>query len=154
LDREFATRFVSFYLNNYRNYVPDLDTFMNTSMSEIKKLSENERNKMKQDFQSAMLLSKAIFGNWAFRKSDKYPEKRKPINKALFEIWSVSLAKLNGSQKNQILQKKAILFEKSVKLIKDNSTFFNSITTSTGNKLSVIYRFSSIERIIQETLEQ
>ena len=153
LDREFATRFVSFYMNDYRNYVPDLDTFMNASMSEIKKLSENERKKMKQDFQSSMLLSKAIFGNWAFRKSDKYPEKRKPINKALFEIWSVSLAKLDENQKNQILLKKDILFDKSIKLVKENSAFFNSITTSTGNKMSVIFRFSSIERIIKETLE-
>lgn len=153
LDREFVTRFVSFYMNDYKNYVPDLDTFMNTSMSEIKKLSENERKKMKQDFQASMLLCKSIFGNWAFRKSDKYPEKRKPINKALFEVWSVSLAKLNENQRNQILLKKDILFDKSIKLVKEDSTFFNSITTSTGNKLSVIYRFSSIERIIQETLE-
>jgi len=153
LDREFVTRFVSFYMNDYRNYVPDLDTFMNSSMSEIKKLSENERKKIKQDFQASMLLCKSIFGNWAFRKSDKYPEKRKPINKALFEVWSVSLAKLNENQRNQILLKKDILFDKSIKLVKEDSTFFNSITTSTGNKLSVIYRFSSIERIIQETLE-
>jgi len=153
LDREFVTRFVSFYMNDYKNYVPDLDTFMNTSMSEIKKLSENERKKMKQDFQASMLLSKSIFGNWAFRKSDKYPEKRKPINKALFEVWSVSLAKLNENQRNQIILKKDILFNKSIQLVKGDSTFFNSITTSTGNKLSVIYRFSSIERIIQETLE-
>ncbi len=154
LDREFATRFVSFYLNDYRNYVPDLDTFMNTSMSEIKKLSENEREKMKQDFQSAMLLANAIFGNRAFRKPNTHPEKRKPINKALFEIWSVSLAKLNETQKNQLFLKKDMLFDKSVKLMSEDDAFFNSITTSTGNKLSVIYRFSSIERIILETLEQ
>lgn len=153
LDREFVTRFIAFYLNDYKNYIPDLDTFMNTSMSEIKKLSENDRNKMKQDFISSMVLSHSIFGNWAFRKSDKYPEKRKPINKALFEIWSVSLAKLDENQRNQLLLRKEVLFEKSIRLVKDDLTFFNSITTSTGNKSSVSYRFSSIEKIIQETLE-
>ncbi len=153
LDREFVTRFVSFYMNDYRNYVPDLDTFMNSSMSAIKKLTDKEREKMKADFKSAMILSKEIFKNWAFRKSDKYPEKRKPINKALFEVWSVSLAKMDEKQRETIKEKKEILFDKSVDLVKEDLTFFNSITTSTGNKTSVAYRFSSIEKIIQETLE-
>lgn len=153
LDREFATRFVSFYMNDYKNYVPDLDTFLNTSMGEIKMLSVNERNKMKDDFHSSMLLIRSIFGNWAFRKTDKYPDKKKPINKALFEIWSVSLAKLDEIQRTQLLLRKDILFDKSIQLIKEDLTFFNSITTSTGNKGSVYYRFSSIEKIIKETLE-
>jgi hypothetical protein len=153
MDREFVTRFISFYLNNYENYIPDLDTFMNSSMGDIKKRSNSEREKMKSDFSASMKLTKEIFGNWAFRKSDKYPEKRKPINKALFEIWSVSLAKLDESQRKRLLLKKDILFRKSIKLIKEDLAFFNSITTSTGNKGSVYYRFSSIEKIIKETLE-
>lgn len=153
LDREFVTRFLSFYMNDYKNFVPDLDTFMNTSMSEIKNLSELERNKMKLDFQASMILAKEIFGNWAFRKSDRHPEKRKPINKALFEIWSVALAKLSENQRKQLLLRKDILFNKSIQLFKDDFIFFNSITTSTGNKRNVNYRFLSIETIIQETLE-
>ncbi len=153
MDREFVTRFISFYLNEYKNYIPDLDTFMNTSMSDVKKLSDLERDKMKIDFSESMKLIKEIFGNWAFRKSDKYPEKKKPINKALFEIWSVSIAQLNDNQRKQLLLKKDILFEESIQLIKNDLTFFNSITTSTGNKGSVNYRFSSIEKIIQETLD-
>jgi len=152
LDREFVTRYVSFYMNDYKNYVPDLDTFMNSSMSYIKKLSQQEREKMKEDFKSAMVLSKQIFGNWAFRKSDKYPDKRKPINKALFEVWSVSFAKLGNEQRKILIEKKVLLFDKSIELLKYDSRFFNSITTSTGNKSSVAYRFSSVEKIIQETL--
>lgn len=154
LDREFVTRFISFYLNNYENYIPDLDTFMNSSMGDIKKLTNSEREKMKSDFSASIKLNEEIFGNWAFRKSDKYPEKKKPINKALFEIWSVSLAKLDEIQRKQLLIKKDILFGKSIKLIREDLAFFNSITTSTGNKGSVYYRFSSIERIIKETLEE
>jgi hypothetical protein len=153
LDREFVTRFISFYINDYKTYVPDLDTFMNSSMSAIRKLSESEKYKMKIDFISAMNLSKEIFNNWAFRKSDKFPDKRKPINKALFEVWSVTLSKLDEKQRDKIKENKEILFDKSVKLVKEDTTFFNSITTSTGNKTSVAYRFSNIERIIQDTLE-
>jgi hypothetical protein len=154
LDREFVTRFLSFYMNSYKDYIPDLDTFLNTNMSNIKRLSENKRKKIKYDFQSSMLLIQSIFGNWAFRKTDKYPDKKKPINKALFEIWSVSLAKLDDYQRNLLLLKKNVLFDKSIQLIKEDSDFFNSITTSTGNRGNVYYRFSSIEKIIKEALEQ
>lgn len=153
MDREFVTRFVAFYLHPYTDYIPDLDTYMNKAMNDIKKLSVQQKDKIKADFSKSMEMAKKIFDNWAFRKSDKYPEKRKPINKALFEVWSVSLAKLNENQKDQIEFKKEILFDKSVQLIKEDPAFFNSITTSTGNKQSVIYRFSSIERIINETIE-
>jgi len=153
LDREFVTRFLAFYLHPHCEYVPDLDTYMNSAMGELKKMDDLQRQKIKTDFIQSVLLAKSIFGDWAFRKADKYPDKRKPINKALFEVWSVSLAKLDDSQQKKIEQKKETLFNKSVQLVKEDSKFFDNITTSTGNKSSVAYRFSSIEKIIQETLE-
>lgn len=154
LDREFVTRFLAFYLHPHNEYVPDLDTYMNSAMSELKKMDALQRQKIKDDFIHSVLLAKSIFGDWAFRKADKYPDKRKPINKALFEVWSVSLARLDESQRNKIENKKEILFDKSIQLVKEDATFFDSITTSTGNRSSVAYRFSSIEKIIKETLEQ
>jgi len=153
LDREFVTRFLSFYLHPHHEYIPDLDTYMNSAMGELKKMDESQRQKIKSDFIHSVLLAKSIFGEWAFRKADKYPDKRKPINKALFEVWSVSLAKLDKVQRNKLEYKKEILLNKSIELVKEDATFFDSITTSTGNKSSVAYRFSSIEKIIQETLE-
>lgn len=153
LDREFVTRFLAFYLHPYPEYVPDLDTYMNSAMGELKKMDDSQRQKIKSDFVQSVLLAKSIFGEWAFRKADKYPDKRKPINKALFEVWSVSLAKLDGFQRKTLEKRKEIIFKKSIELVKEDAMFFDSITTSTGNKSSVAYRFSSIEKIIQETLE-
>jgi hypothetical protein len=153
MDREFVTRFISFYLFPHTEYLPDLDTYMNRAMSDIKKLSQVQRDEIKSNFVKSMKLAKSIFKNWAFRKSDKYPEKRKPINKALFEVWSVSLAKLNETERSKLIEKKEFVFEESINLIKQDSNFFASITTSTGNKSSVNYRFTKIESIIQETLK-
>jgi len=152
MDREFITRFISFYLYPQTEYVPDLDTYMNRAMSDIKKLSQVQRDEIKSNFVKSMKLAKAIFNNWAFRKSDKYPDKRKPINKALFEVWSVSLAKLNDANRSKLIEKKEVVFEESINMIKNDPNFFASITTSTGNKSSVNYRFTKIESIIQETL--
>jgi hypothetical protein len=153
MDREFVTRFIAFYLYPHTEYVPDLDTYMNRAMSDIKKLSLVHRDEIKSNFIKSMKLAKTIFNNWAFRKTDKYPEKRKPINKALFEVWSVSLAKLKDTDRSKLTEKKEVVFEESINLIKNDSNFFASITTSTGNKSSVNYRFTKIESIIQETLK-
>ena len=154
LDSEFVTRFISFYLNSYTEYVPDLDTFMNMSMASIRKLNIIERERIKNDFKRSMELSKAIFDKWAFRKTDKYPEKRKPLNKALFEVWSVLLAKIDEDNRGKLLFRKDFIFNKFINLVKEDSTFFDSITTSTGNKFCVIDRFTKIYRIINETLNQ
>jgi hypothetical protein len=154
VDREFVTRFLSFYMHSYLNYVPDLDTFMNKTMNELKKTSDEAREKIKKDFISAMILSKNIFGDWAFRKVDQYPEKKKPINKALFEVWSVLLSKLNDDEQNSLVLKKEILFDKFVSIIKNDTTFYDSITTATGNKGNVAERFSKIVILIKEVLQQ
>lgn len=154
MDREFVTRFIAFYLYPYTDYIPDLDTYMNRAMSDIKKLTVQQRVRIKTDFDKSMKLAKTIFDNWAFRKSDKYPEKRKPINKALFEVWSVLLAKLDDTERVKLEKNKKVLFKKSITLTKSDSGFFDSITTSTGNKSCVIDRFTKIDRIIKETLSQ
>src|SRR5690606_37671713 len=67
-DRDFVTRFVSFYITPYTEYQPDLDTFMTKGMGLIKTLSDEKRNQMKSDFIRAMNTANVIFGDDAFRK--------------------------------------------------------------------------------------
>lgn len=148
LDREFVTRFIAFYMNEPESYTPDLDTFLNNSMAQINKLSESDIIKMKQDFIQSMIASKDIFGNWAFRKADLYPWKRKPINKALFEVWSVNLAKLNNNQRNVLVSRKEDLMNSFAEMMRSDTKFIRSITSGTGGKPEVIERFSKIKSLI------
>jgi len=152
LDREFVTRFIAFYINDPDTYSPDLDSFLNNSMSQISNLSDEERRKMKNDFIEAMKYSNKIFGKWAFRKADLYPEKRKPINKALFEVWSVNLAKLKNEERSIVLSKKEILMRDFVDLMKDDEKFKRAITSGTGGKLEVIERFGKVKKLINKLL--
>jgi hypothetical protein len=151
-DRDFANRFVAFYLNSYETYKPDLDTFLNNGMSKIKEKSNEEILKLKIDYTKAMKLSFDIFNNDAFRKRFNKLDSRKPINKALFEVLTVSFAKLEEYQIIKLKANKSKFKNKFIEL-HNNIGFLRAISTGTAQKENVTKRFTEIERIINETLE-
>lgn len=148
LDREFVTRFIAFYINEPNTYVPDLDSFLNKSMGQIASLKKEERQRIKTDFTDSMKLAYEIFNQWAFRKVDLYPERRKPINKALFEVWSVNLAKLSDSKRNIVKKKKKEVLDRFVDMMKNDIKFIDSITSGTGGRQQVIVRFEKIKQLL------
>jgi hypothetical protein len=152
LDREFATRFTAFYLTPPKEYEPDLDSFLNDAMRKIAKLSVADRNKMKADFIKSMDTSYKVFGNWAFRKADKYPDRRKPISKALFEIWAVNLAKLTNYKCSELIADKKKVLNLFAKTCKEGSEFWNSITYGTSEKNKVVFRFNKVQELISEVV--
>lgn len=154
LDREFITRFVSFYINDANDYRPDLDNFLNKSMGDIKKLTEIEKEKLKLDFKEAMILAKKIFERFAFRKVFNVNERRKPINKALFEVWSVSLAKLTDNERKIISKKPKLVFKSFVEIMKNDKQFEPSITSATGDKTRVAYRFNTIQNLLRKIIQE
>lgn len=150
-DRDFTTRFLSFYLQDYKNYTPDLDDFMNKGMRMVKDISETECNIIKENFNKAMTLAYSIFEKDAFRKRRNIEDRRKPINKALFEIISVLFAKMSDCERAILLEKADQFKNKFIELNNDNS-FFNSISSGTGQKENVQKRFFEMKRIINETI--
>jgi len=153
-DRDFANRFLAFYLISYTDYQPDLDTFMNRGLTEIKKLTLEELEKLKKDFRVSMLLAKDIFGADAFRKRFKLDDRRRPINKALFETLSVHFAKLSLKERKLLKSKKEFFKNKLMGLMNHpNKKFLNAISQGTAQKENVERRFKDITKIIKETLQ-
>ncbi len=153
LDREFTTRFLSFYLYGPEGYKPDLDTFMTYSMSSLNGKSEKERESILSAFDCSMRLAERIFGKWAFRKVFSTREKRKPINKALFEVWSVELAKLSPEERVAIAAKRKDVLQKFVKLMNSDKSFVDSVTSATGDRSRVNYRYSKIRALLKNILD-
>ena len=152
LDREFITRFVSFYINDANDYKPDLDNFLNKSMADIKKLTDFEKDKLKTDFKEAMVLSKKIFDRFAFRKVFNVNDRRKPINKALFEVWSVSLAKLSDDERKIISKKAKLVFKLFIEIMNKEKQFEPAITSATGDKTRVAFRFNTIQTLLKKII--
>lgn len=152
-DRDFVTRYVSFYLQDYSMYQPDLDSFLTKGMSKIKTTSEESRNEMKASFDKAMLVAMKIFGNDAFRRRTDINDRRKPINKALFEVLSVYFAKIVDAQIKKLVERKDLFRGKFIDLNSD-SRFAYAISSGTGQKENVSRRYNEIKRIIEETIEE
>lgn len=149
LDRDMATRFLCFYLFGYENYTPDLDTFMSKAMAAIYTLSDDEKRKIKEDFIASMKLNRVVFGDHAFRKIENMNAARKPINKALFDVFSVQFAKLSKLEKETIAINKEKVITGFINLLKQDEVFFWAVTSSTSDKNRVTYRHSKIHELLQ-----
>lgn len=154
LDRDFANRFLGFYLFGYNNYTPDLDTYMSRAMASIYDKTEDEINKIKGDFSEAMKLAHAIFGEEAFRKVYTDYKRLPPINKALFDAIAVQFGLLN-SEDRTALKSKAKEFKKGLyNLLNEDEYFFTSVTSSTGDRNRVVHRHSMIEQLIKKVIQK
>jgi hypothetical protein len=154
-DRDFATRFIAFYLTDYKDYTPDMDTFMSKGMKKIYDLTEEQITQLKFDYKKALNTAYSIFENDAFRKRYSLTEPRKPINKALFDSLSASFGKLSEEQCRLLISKKHLFRDKFIALhTNDDGKFLRALTQGTALKANVIQRFTDIQNIINETLNE
>jgi Protein of unknown function DUF262 len=157
LDREFILRFLAFLILPYTDYkATEFDGFLSEIMTTINEKSDEEINDLEIKFKNAMQAADKIFGNDAFRKRYHIDGKRKPVNKALFESWSVNLSKLTHEQINLLEERKEKLKTGFILLMNEKDkepSFEASISYGTGNLSKVKRRFSAIEELIKEILE-
>ena len=151
-DRECVLRYFAFLLTPYIDYKSkNFDSFLNDTMATLNAMSNQERHHLSCQFKRVMIAASNIFGERAFRKQYLDSTRLYPINKPLFESWSVNLAKLS--------EKELLLLEKCKEIIAgeffnlmSNSEFENSISFSTGLVSNIHIRFNTIERLIQGVL--
>jgi hypothetical protein len=157
LDREFILRFLAFVIFPYSDYkATEFDGFLSEVMTTINKMSDQQVNDLEMKFKSAMQAADQIFGNDAFRKRYDLGEKRKPVNKALFESWSVNLSKLTDEQIITLKERSERLKTGFIILMNEREgkpRFDASISQGTGDLSKVKRRFSAIEKLIKEVLE-
>jgi hypothetical protein len=152
-DRECVLRSLAFTLTPPTEYrVKDLDSFLNDKMATLNHMSDNKRADLQKRFYRSMRAARKLFGKYAFRKRYEPNEPRAPINKALFEVWSVNLGKLTDEQIDRLEQRKDLLNEKFMLLMSERE-FDNSISQGTGDIRKVKTRFEDVEGIIREVLK-
>ncbi len=153
-DREFVLGFLAFTITSYNDdKAKHRDSFLNDAMVQINKMPEIQLNIIEDKFKRAMVAAFDIFGKNAFRKisndSSSSNNKKFPINKALFEVWSVNLSKLSDRELQTLKDYRKDLINNFIKYIGNDDNFVKSISQADNQ---IKYRFSIIEKLIQEVL--
>lgn len=152
-DREFILGFLAFTLTSYKDYKNyqngNRDSFLSQALFKANKLSEEELNNIENNFKKVMITANEIFGRNAFRKLSNKNKRKYPVNKSLFEAWTVNLNKLNNAEIQVLKNHKQELINCFIKYVDNDKEFLASISQA-ANKVE--YRFLTIEKIIQEVL--
>ena len=148
LDREFCLRFVAFTQLDLETEYTVLDEFLNKGMEYLSASSLDNLEKIYDEFGRVMNICKKLFGRFAFRRLIS-GERRGPVNKSIFEAWSLVIIKMNSNDIDALIVKKDLLFEKFTKLCNDYD-FQNAIRAS--DKSSVKTRINKIENIVRDLI--
>lgn len=151
-DRECILRVLVFIINNQDIFQRNTSfkKILDQAMAYINLMSEEEIKIITNNFLILMNLAFDVFGRNAFRKIKK-GSKRYPINKALFEAWSVNLYKLNAQEIEIIKERKETAKQKIIDLTNEGK-FNTTIYRSTGTLKTVLYRLNEIEQVINSIL--
>lgn len=151
LDREFALRFIAFYELGIEKYKGSIDFFLNDAMEYINKSYNQEyADAVKQIYIRSLVVAYKIFERFAFRKMPDM-EKRRPVNKALFEVWTVSLARRSEEEIELLIKGRKKLQNKFMKLCNEDKEFDDSLKSA---KIGAVKRrFERIEKLMKEVLE-
>ena len=152
-DRECVLRFLAFHIDPWERYSSnDLDGYLGMAMRKINAMPESSRIESAETFKKAMRAASDIFGDYAFRKRYPDDDRKKPISKALFEIWSVGLARRSMSQLKVLTSRKDLLVSSSMALLNQDHEFEVAISYATGVPTRVRKRFQAIDQLIEECL--
>ena len=152
MDREFVLRIIEFYELRVDKYDAIVDDILNAAMALINKKYKNDPTyaaDLEQKFLFVLETSEKIFGRFAFRRMPD-TEKRRTMSKALFETWTVVLAKHSNEELDKLVLKREYLVEKYMPMFTEDEEFYNSI--GSGKIYSVRKRFEKIERLVAEVL--
>ncbi|CDG99791.1 DUF262 domain-containing protein [Xenorhabdus bovienii] len=122
--------------------------------------------KLMNKFYRGLTLSNKIFGEIAFRK-ERTESNRSPISKSLFEILVTCLSELDDAQAKIVIEKNDELIDTFYNAIRNDSEeyakwdsarykdekrgFLYSISTSTGKKVTIKYRFEAFIEILKKS---
>ena len=147
-DCEYANRFVAFTELDITEYKGNIDDFLRKALRKINQYSEDEIQSIEESFIRVMTYCRDIFGRYAFRKFNEN-RRRGPINKALFESWSLVFSQMTDEELNLLVERKQELLERLQCKFQDDDYI---LALRAGDQYSVIRRIDITRSIVREVL--
>lgn len=153
-DREMALRFVAFHLLGLQNYLEDpvMENFLMRAthlLDDPTELSDEAVADLENSFTKAMTNAHLVFGENAFRKWPKQAHGRSPINRALFETWSIAVTPY---EPGDLERRHAEIVAAARDRMTSDIEYLNSITSSTADRRRVSYRFEAAKTDVEAGL--
>lgn len=149
LDREYITRYIAFTELDYHNrYKGNIDSYLIEALSLVHTYSETELKYIEEDFYEVMNVCFDIFGKYTFRRVNM-SERRGPVNKAIFELWSICIHKLQKTQRKELVNRKETVLKKFMELLQrtDFSTWLKG-----GDRYSLESRIEANTQMLERIL--
>lgn len=149
-DREYVNRFIAFTELDYeKEYEGNIDAFLIKALKKVNACKDIKKvEHIKDTFIQTMDYSNRIFGKYAFRKYNAEMH-RGPINKALFESWSMILSKLDRKQLDKLVSQRERVISDFGELLQKPS-FIQDLKA--GDTNSVTRRIEAIRKLVKEIL--
>jgi hypothetical protein len=158
VDRELVLRFLAFRNLMDRDasmaqytQVETLDLFLLSATRELDdpaSVTHEQLALVEARFAVGMRNALAVFGDYAFRKWPSGGTRRNPLNKALFDCWSVVLSYVDDLSENDA----AAIQEAARTAMTTDPRYEQSISVATGNTDRVFYRFRKTREIVEGAL--
>ena len=149
-DREVVLRFCAFHmLGNLEEYsrAESMDVFLTSATEKLDKMSPAELDALRQTLDKALTQASQLFGMHAFRKWPTGKEHYNPVNKALFEAWTVGLARYDWSQ---LEPRREAIVKAAREVMKYDRDFEGAISIGTGDPRKVRLRFLMVREILEK----
>ena len=150
-DRACVLRFLAFHMTPWEEYSGNsLDGHLDAAMKELNRMGRDRRSVFAADFRKAMRAAADVFGDDAFRKRYSPADFRRPISMALFEAWSVQLARCSQERIDRLVERRNDVRERFMALLNEDQEFDKAISVSTGSPRRIQKRFAAISDLVQE----
>ena len=151
VDRELALRFVAFWYRGPDRYSrsDSLESFLlrvTRSLDDKLDIDDLALVDIRSAFERGLTLAQEVFGEHAFRKWPTGVDRLAPINRALFETWTVELARADQAAVRENAEK---IRNFARNAMASDTKYIDSISSSTGDVRSVQMRFEKTREFIQ-----
>ncbi len=153
MDQELVLRFWAFYKFDYfdKKNKKAIAPFLDKAMDDIKTGDESYRENLRQTFDRAISRCYRLLGVHAFEKAPSNDGARKRKNTTLFEVWMVSLARLENDEVERI-ENNMKVFKIKIRALFEDTAFLNSVTYATQKEAHVQIRYERIRKLIDEVI--
>lgn len=151
-DADFVNRFVAFFLHR-DIYDGHLDRFMGNSLQTLSRMSDAELDNVLLSFDRSMEICYSLMGENSFKRPDPaFPgQYLNKLNKALFDVISVSIAHLSSSQQQLLIERGPEFRSKLLEQFNDYG-FVRSVSEGTAKKPQVEDRYRIFNEMLSEIL--